>query len=401
MMQVKPQQNETISKAEEPLPIGVGRLPEWWMEITPHYTLDLEEEEARRALEDQMTFYYSQMAAADDAGILGPDGQPKLGPDGNPLTISSSGTNGWQGRSAGGTEGAGEVAGPGGRKFAPGTAVINPALFGIDKSDPDYKNYLTGAKLPPGYFEKMAEFSANYHAERYGQDGIPNNLAQTDYGRYGRQAETPAFQPTWAKLKLRSTNHGSAIRNGVTASPEKTGRRVLETSGTGALAAPILDAEPPKLEAVDTEPPKLEAEAEPEPEPEPEVPQKEVKKEEKPKKKLVRKVRKVRKQPREAPKEGAKPVAKSATKPRAQEQPEQAPSRPAQQEYYPESDEEYEEEIIEEEFSEEEYEEEIIEEEIIEDEEYEEPPQAPINMNDLKAILAAKQAELMRLQAQL
>jgi hypothetical protein len=382
MAKAQPQQ------IEEPLPIGVGRLPEWWMEITPHYTLDLEQEEARRALEDQMAFYYSQMAAADDAGILGPDGKPKLGSDGKPLTSSSWGNNGWQGRSADGKEGGGGgVSGPGGRKFAPGTAVINPSLFGIDKSDPDYKNYLTGAKLPPGYFEKMAEFSATYNASNYGQDGIPNNLAQTDYGRYGRQAENPAFQPAWAKLKLRSTNHGSAIRHGVTASPEKTGRRVLETSDTAVLAAPPLDMEPRKLE----------------PEPEPEAPIKEVKKEGR-LKKMVRKVRKVRKQPRETPKEDAKPVAKTKTQePEQAPQPRaQPPSRPAQQAappiYY---DDEYdEEEIIEEEIIEEEYEEEIIEEEIIEEYEYEEPPQAQPNLSDLQKILAGKQAELLRLQAQ-
>jgi hypothetical protein len=372
MAKVTPQQ------IEEPLPIGVGRVPEWWLEITPHYTLDLEQEEARRALDDQMAFYYAQMAAADDAGILGPDGKPKLDSNGNPLTTSSSGTNGWQGRGAGGGGGAGEVTGPGGRKFAPGTAVINPALFGIDKSDPDYQSYLTGAKLPPGYFERMAEFSVHYNKERYGQEGMANNLAQTDYGRYGRQAENPAFQPSWAKLKLRSTNHGSAIRNGVTASPEKTGRRVLESSNTGGLAAPILDMEPASVEAVNPDPPKLEAESKSLP--------KEVKKP----KRMVRKVRKIR---------------KDVPKAKIQEQPEQeqAPPRPAQQvapptqqTYYPESDddyEEYDEEII----DDDEYEEEIVEEEIIEDE-YEEPPKAPVNMSDLKAILAAKQAELMRLQ---
>lgn len=379
MMRSKPQQTETNSKPEDALPNGVGRLPEWWMEITPHYTLDLEQEEARRALEDQMAFYYEQMAAADDAGILGPDGKPKLDANGNPLTSFYSGTNGWQGRSAGGGEGGGEESGPGGRRFAPGTAVINPALFGIDKSDPDYKNYLTGAKLPPGYFDRMAEFSANYYAERNGHEGMANNLAQTDYGRYGRQAETPTFQPSWAKLKLRSTNHGSAIRNGVTASPEKTSRRVLESTGTGALAAPVLDMEPRKLQA---EP---EADA---------LPKEEVKKEKK--KKMVRKVRKVRPvRVVRKPKEEA-PVAE------IQEQPEQAPPRPAeqaapvQQMYYPESENEYEEEIIEDDL----YEEEIYEEEVIEDEVYVELPKAPINLNDLKAILAAKQAELMRLQAQ-
>jgi hypothetical protein len=377
MAKVQPQQ------IEEPLPIGVGRLPEWWMEITPHNTLDLEQEEARRALEDQMAFYYAQMAAADDAGTLGPDGKPMLDSNGNPLTSSSSGNNGWQGRAAGGGGGAGEVTGPGGRKFAPGTAVINPALFGIDKSDPDYNNYLTGAKLPPGYFDRMAEFSVNYNKERHGQEGMANNLAQTDYGRYGRQAETSNFKPSWAKLKLRSTNHGSAIRNGVTASPEKTSRRVHESSSTGALAAPI----PP---IPYTEPPQLEEEAKSLPK---EV-KKEGKKEGKPTRmtRMVRKVRKIR---------PVRAVRKDAPKAEIQKQQEQAPPRPApqvippmQQMYYPESEDEYDEEVI----DDDEYEEEIIEEEIIEDE-YEEPPKAPVNMNDLKAILAAKQAELLRLQA--
>jgi hypothetical protein len=441
-------QQQTNSPPEEVLPIGVGRIPQWWMEITPHYTLDLEEEEARRALEDQMSFYYSQMAAADDAGMLGPDGKPKLGPDGKSLTSSSWGSNGWEGRGAGGSEGAaGGATGPDGRRFAPGTAVINPALFGIDKSDPDYKNYLTGAKLPPGYLEKMADFAAHYHANNPshsgGEDGTYNNLAQTDYGRYGRQAETPAFQPTWAKLKLRSTNHGSALRHGIDAEPpEKGGRRVADTTS----AAPIGPMAPPP--PLQQEPPK------------PEPPKEEVKSEKpKPKegklKRMVRKVRRVKKDPSDA----AEPVAKAAAKPKAtqaayaasdyivqtKEQPEQArprvdqeqapmprvapeqapmprvdpeqppkprvqPSSPVQQsappmqEYYPESEDEYEEEYEEEEIIEEEFteyeEEEIMEEEIIE-EVFGEPPQKQANLMDLQAILAAKQAELMRLQAQM
>jgi hypothetical protein len=211
---------------------------------------------------------------------------------------------------------------------------------------------------------------------------MANNLAQTDFGRYGRQAETSNFKPSWAKPNLRSTNHGSAIRNGVTASPEKTSRRVHGSSSTGNLAAPI-----PPIPYTE-EPPQLEEEAKSLP--------KEVKKEGKKGTRMTRMVRKVRKiRPVRA-------VRKDAPKEEEiEKQPEQAPSRPApqvippmQQMYYPESEDEYDEEVI----DDDEYEEEIIEEEIIEDE-YEEPPKAPVNMNDLKAILAAKQAELLRLQA--
>ena len=32
----------------EELPVGVGRVPKWWMEITPHYVLDREEDLYRK-----------------------------------------------------------------------------------------------------------------------------------------------------------------------------------------------------------------------------------------------------------------------------------------------------------------------------------------------------------------
>ena len=385
---------QTNKQPEEVLPLGVGRVPAWWMEITPHYTLDLEEQEARRAIEDQMSFYYAQMAAADDAGILDADGKPKLGPDGNPLTSSYSGNNGWTGRCTNGNGGAAGIVCPDGRTFAPGTAVINPEMFGISKDDPDYKNYLTGAKLPPGYLERMAEFAAQYRAST-GSDssGIPNNLQQTDYGRYGRQAETPAFQPAWAKLKLRSTNHGSALRYGIDLSPEKGGRRVVESD----------------LSAIATTP--LELEAQPEPEPVVEAPP--------PKqKKLVRKVRKVPKKKTGAPN---KAVANKSTP-----TPTTRPTPPVEEKkdaYVPKTYDQYQHSDyyynagkqpgVDHHYDEDEYEE-IVEEEIIEeyDDEYDEeiieddhhhhgPPKSTSNLSDLQAILAAKQAELMQLQAQM
>lgn len=193
---------------EEVLPAGVGRVPAWWMKITPHYTLDEEDEQARRMAEDQMAFYYMQLAAADDAGVLMPDGTPKLGLDLKPLAWTP--LTPWSGRGAGAAEGASGM-GPGGRNFKPGHPVIDPKLFGIMESDPDYKAYLTGAKLPPGYFEKMSELA---NSEAGGTEGILNNLKQTDYGRYGRQAESPNFKPSWAKKKLRSTTTGTSIRQG-------------------------------------------------------------------------------------------------------------------------------------------------------------------------------------------
>jgi DNA segregation ATPase FtsK/SpoIIIE-like protein len=194
--------------SEEVLPPGVGRVPMWWMEITPHYTLDEEDEQVRQMAEDQMAFYYMQLAAADDAGYLLPDGTPKLGADLKPLVWKP--TTPWNGRSGDAKDGSANM-GPGGRNFKPGHTVIDPKLFGILESDPDYKAYLTGAKLPPGYFEKMGELA---NSDGGGTQGIMNNLKQTDYGRYGRQAEAPNFKPVWAKKKLRSTTTGANIRQG-------------------------------------------------------------------------------------------------------------------------------------------------------------------------------------------
>jgi hypothetical protein len=192
---------------EEILPVGVGRVPAWWIEITPHYVLDEEEEVERRKAEDQMAFYYMQLAAADDAGVLLPDGTPKLGLDLKPLAWTPvTPWNKLNSKEAGLTG-----LGPGGRNFKPGHPVIDPKLFGILETDQDYQSYLTGAKLPPGYFEKMGELA---QSELGGTEGILNNLRQTDYGRYGRQAEAPSFKPAWAKKKLRSTETGANIRQG-------------------------------------------------------------------------------------------------------------------------------------------------------------------------------------------
>lgn len=191
------------SSVTELLPNGVGRVPAWWMECTPHYTLDVDDEEARQIAEDQVAFFYMMLAAADDAGIIGTDGKLKTGPDGKPLAWEGLGPN-WNSNGAQ----------FGGRTFKSGQAVIDPSLFGIKESDPNYNAYLTGAKLPPRYFEKMAEL-VEERSSAGNPYGILNNSKQTDYGRYGRQAEQKAFQPSWAKKKLRSTTQGQAVRGGV------------------------------------------------------------------------------------------------------------------------------------------------------------------------------------------
>ena len=439
---------------EEVLPPGVGRVPMWWMEITPHYVLEEDEIGERRKAEDQMAFYYMQLSAAVDAGVLLPDGTPKLGQDLKPLSWTP--TTPWNRLDANSNSEGAAGQGPGGRNFKPGHAVIDPKLFGIMENDPDYQSYLTGAKLPPGYFEKMGELA---QSELGGTHGILNNLKQTDYGRYGRQAEAPSFKPVWAKKKLRSTETGEKIRHGeYNDSPNKFIKKQLRridaaeptaqppaltplplSDNTSAVNRPMNSIQDQiKSLRIDSDEsvgittsaasePVLDEDAEPDA-----------------KKTMIRKVRKVRKSESTSTSvfasEKPSPVHASDTSDtemalvqqraelallkeqqeklqRLQElqkqqrllQEQQANQRLLQQEglaamvapesetRIPEDDEvSYEEEIIEDEYSEASYEEEILYEEDDDDGE-----NGNAELNDLHAILAAKQAELQRLTQQL
>lgn len=454
--------------ANEVLPPGVGRVPQWWMEITPHYTLDLEEEEARTRAEEQMAFYYAEMAKASDAGMLDENGNP-IGPDGRPL--GGWGGSGWAGRGPGRAGGPGGADGPLGRNFMPSQVTVETLeMLGIGKEHPDYKSYLTGAKFPPGYWEKLAELGYT------GPGFSASNLHQTDYGRYGRQAEKPAHKPAWAKMKLRSTAHGSSIRQGnYEDSPERKPQRRIqeEEPGMAASIAPLSLEDKPAAVVDPMTPTRSPASAAPaspqQSSPSGQTPPGKVKK-------LVRKVRKVR---RKRPKEGeegapaptpvaapapvphlvpapapalrpAAPAPRPAPAPAPGPAPAPAPrpvnTTPAQatpykkyshKDYYhnagnesnpswgvhqpkqeqapvprkpspprwpqryqneDHTDEYEEEEIIEEEVIDDSDEEEIIEESFTED--YDEEGDEP-DLNDLQAILAAKQAELARLQAQM
>lgn len=238
----------------EDLPVGVGRVPEWWMECTPHYRLDLDEEQAQRQLEEQMATFFNQFAEINDMGaFFDEEGHLKLGPDQTPLAYNSN-TN-WQGRSGTGQE---SPASPGsrGRNFRIDPKVLEG--FGVRESDPNYQDYLAGAKLPPGFIEKLRTM--------YGSDGIPNNLQQTDYGRYGRQAEKPVFKPNWTKTKLRSTAAGQNIRQGqYNDSPNKHYRRRVQLDESPVVSPAAVEIIPTVV--IDAPVPQSEVKPELEPEP--------------------------------------------------------------------------------------------------------------------------------------
>ena len=193
---------------KESLPVGVGRVPEWWMELTPHYVLDLEDDEQnRRMMEENEALYCAQMLANDDG------------------RLAQEWKSSWGGRSTTGGGGS-HVGGDGsalfgGRNFQPGSVGWDPKQWGIDANDPDYKSYLKGAKLPQSYIDAMMEF-ANQVGIKYDASSL-----NATGGKYGSSGGKPAFTPAWAKKKLRATGQGAAIRHGIyNDSPNKHMHRV-------------------------------------------------------------------------------------------------------------------------------------------------------------------------------
>lgn len=65
--------------------------------------------------------------------------------------------------------------------------------------------------LSSPYLEKIQSLSDDPSSG----EGIANNHAQTDFGRYGRQAEKVGFTPSWMEKKLKKTGAGDNIRAGV------------------------------------------------------------------------------------------------------------------------------------------------------------------------------------------
>lgn len=47
-------------------PKGFAQLPEWWMEITPHDTLDIDEDEAKRLAANHQARVYKDLASKSD-----------------------------------------------------------------------------------------------------------------------------------------------------------------------------------------------------------------------------------------------------------------------------------------------------------------------------------------------
>lgn len=211
------------ASSADKLPKGVGQLPTWWMELTPHHVLDLDEEASRREQEEKMARYFAEMALKDAEA----EGGEQFDEHGNPIAPGSAGwKSNWAGRGSGKNgSGGGDNESDfhkifGGRNFTPGSPSWDPKQWGIKENDPDYKSYLSGAKLPPEYTDALRNYGATKTGVTH-PEWVMNAFLRSSndsggggHGVYGRQAETPKHQPAWAKKKLRSSTAGANIREG-------------------------------------------------------------------------------------------------------------------------------------------------------------------------------------------
>lgn len=188
---------KAVVKKQPPLPIGVGRVPKWWMDLTPHDKLDLAEHEAQKKIQEQMAHYYLKLAAA---GLVGQDGHLVTLPDGQPD---------WS-------------------RIQEQRIRLNPKLFGVSDKDPDFHFYESGEMLPQEFKLKMQEM--------YGSI-TPN---QREYKKYG--AAKDDNKPGWAKMKLKHSKEGDMIRSGVDIDegPNSYSRRFGGTSGPGEKPAVMI-----------------------------------------------------------------------------------------------------------------------------------------------------------------
>jgi len=202
--------------AAEKLPRGVGRVPEWWMEITPHDTLYLEEDEERRQQEWEEARMYAELAAKDDmVQKYGGEGFPDWDPAAHGPRTKEEETEwiktGYKRNEASGQweNGSGEPLE--GRQFK--------------------------GKMPPGY--KPGQFSG---AKGGGGAGFGPGQLSSSGGKYGRDEQKQWKQPDWMKVKLRSTKNRSGEPN----SPKRETTPATQSAAASPpeLATPELPAAP-------------------------------------------------------------------------------------------------------------------------------------------------------------
>jgi hypothetical protein len=182
---------------KDKLPRGAGRLPEWWLEITPHETLYLAEDEAQRQAEYEEEMKFAELAAREDLfQKYGGEGFP----DWNPATMgprTKAEEKEWVSK---------------GYKRNEKEEWVN------EEGAPLEGRQFKGA-MPPGYFAGQNSKGGG-GGKPGGGGGDLNPTSQ-----YERDKDKAWAQPSWAKVKLRSTGD-KGVKEGAKTIVKGDGQRV-------------------------------------------------------------------------------------------------------------------------------------------------------------------------------
>jgi len=167
----------TAKKKKEKHPKGFAQIPEWWMEITPHDTLDVEEDSEKRKTANHEAILFKNLAAKSDWEQLHPDSE---------FTLSENG-----------------------ELIDKGTGKIIDIRGGNNSQyTRDKKN---GVWLKDGQpiFEGL-----QYDYTMVGQGGGDSVSLNVKGGpEYGHK-DIGFKKPDWMKVKLKATGSGDTIRKG-------------------------------------------------------------------------------------------------------------------------------------------------------------------------------------------
>ena len=199
---------------KDKLPRGAGRLPEWWLEITPHDTLFLEEDEAQRLADHEEAMKFAELAAREDLlQKYGGEGFPNWNPaaDGPRTKMEQEE---WTAR---------------GYKRNEKEEWVN------EKGEPLEGRQFKG-EMPPGYWPGQYSKGGS-GLGMAGQGGLQPT------SQYERDKDKGWTQPDWLKVKLRSTGN-----KGDKAIVKGDGTRVTpgakaESAGNGEIVHKIIDDE--------------------------------------------------------------------------------------------------------------------------------------------------------------
>jgi hypothetical protein len=183
---------------KDKLPRGVGRVPEWWLEITPHDTLYLAEDEAQRKAAYEEKLRFAKLAAEQDLlQKYGGEGFPNWNPasDG-PRTKEEE------------------------KEWVSKGYKRNEKNEWVDEGGAPLEGRQFKGQMPPGYLP------GEYFQDLSGGSITPGP-GGLNPAKYERDKDKDWEKPAWMQVKLRSTGTGGAIRQG-----DEVDRPITKGDGT-------------------------------------------------------------------------------------------------------------------------------------------------------------------------